>query len=33
MVSEVYPGSQKQNGKDTRNVYQRPKRTKEQRNR
>ena len=31
--SEDDPGSWKQNGEDTRNVYQRPRRTKEQTNR
>ena len=29
--SEDDPGAQKQNGKDERSVYQRPRRTKEQR--
>ena len=31
--SEDNPGSQKNNGKDARNVYQRPRKTKEQINR
>ena len=31
--SEDDPGSQKKNGEEARNVYQRPRRTKEQRNR
>ena len=31
--SEDDPGSQKENGEDARNVYQRPRRTKEQTNR